>query len=127
MIDLNSAETDKEYLHKFEHGTCHILPPNEDYDGPEWIKWRADHPGQWQWRPLRAAYYDADGHYIRPGPWFNPDGTKVRYYDANKVAAAFTAFQKAVKKFFPQMDGGTLAQAKALVAAWERKSGTEER
>jgi hypothetical protein len=73
------AETDCGYRHIFYDGTCHELPPNKDYHGPEWIKWRQDHPGQWHWRPLRS---------VRPGPWRYPDGTKVRKAAAKQESAA---------------------------------------
>jgi hypothetical protein len=33
-----------QYVHHFEHGTCHLLPETEDYEDALWVQWRADHP-----------------------------------------------------------------------------------
>jgi hypothetical protein len=28
-----------QYLHRFEHGTCHLLPETEDYESSAWVQW----------------------------------------------------------------------------------------
>jgi hypothetical protein len=71
----------KIYQHAFAHGTCGLLPDTEDYDAPEWVQWRAEHPFQWQWKEVQvdaAGYYvlNNKGGFLRPSPWFNPDGTR---------------------------------------------------
>jgi hypothetical protein len=79
------------YFHLFEHGTCHLLPKTDDWESPAWVQWRADHPWQWKWRPRTldaqgALLRDAEGRYIRPGPWLNPDGTKHRSINAASMS-----------------------------------------
>jgi hypothetical protein len=93
------------YRHCFRHGTCHLLPQTEDYEAPEWVQWRAEHPDDWQYRyrEVDAQGYlmkGPDGRCIRPGPWLNPDGTKHRFIDGNspegrRIFAAAVAEQNA--------------------------------
>jgi hypothetical protein len=91
---LNAAEpqhgaaTVKEYKHIFEHGTCHLLPHTTDYEDSSWVQWRAANPGGWWWRYREVdeqSYLvrDSRGRLKRPGPWFNPDGTKYRPIDGS--------------------------------------------
>ncbi len=75
-----------QYQHLFEHGTCHLLPKNDDYESPEWKQWRANNPYQWYWRRRELdangdLVRDAKGKPLRPGPWLKPDGSKRRVID----------------------------------------------